>query len=159
MSKNTDDDAADVSRLLPFFELEDPSRPECQHYVAGFKNNTGSRKGAVVTLPRDMVELVVLRESYIRPSIEADGIVRPILPFNSAKFWEELAGIDSLDQVALDDLIAERVDMNTFEPNDGEGGVLAGFLTLRDKLKSALDIVEMEILRRETLGAKPGQLN
>ena len=76
MSDDLDEDAPDVLHLVPFFEPEDSDNPDCERFVAGFRNKEGEYWGAVVPLRRDIVERVVLQSNVLEPSIAADGIVR-----------------------------------------------------------------------------------
>jgi hypothetical protein len=155
MGDDFDEDVPNMLHLVPFFELEDPDDPDCERFVAGFKNKNGEHWGAIVPVRRDIVESVVLKLNVLEPSITADGIVRAWPAEKSSEFYAELAEANALEQISIDELIFQRVDTDIDEPNEGEGGVLAAYSALRVRLKEALNIVETEILRRGTPGAAP----
>lgn len=155
MDDDFDEDAPNVLRLVPFFEPEYPELPENERFVAGFRDQDGNRWGAIVPLHRDIVEREVLKSSILEVSIEVDGTVRAWPAGKSPEFYTELVESNFLVEIPLDQLILERVDLNIDEPNDGKGGVLPAYVTLRERLKEALNIVETEILRRRAPGAAP----
>jgi hypothetical protein len=155
MGDDFDEDAPDVLHLVPFFEPEDPDNPDCERFVAGFRNKEGEYWGSVVPLRRDVVERVVLKANVLAPSITADGTVRAWPTDKSPEFYAELVEANALEEVSIDELIFQRVDTDSDAPNEGEGGVLAAYSVLRVRLKEALNIVETEILRRGVPDAAP----
>jgi hypothetical protein len=55
-----------------------------------------------------------------------------------------------LEGSALDELVAEMIELDRNEPSYGEDGVLEEYGMLRDRLKRALRLIETEIGRRTT---------
>jgi hypothetical protein len=155
MDDDFDQDAPGVLHLVPFFEAEGTEYSDSERFIAGFKDKDGNRWGTVVPLHRDTVEREVLKASVLEVSIEVDGIVRAWPAHKSPEFYAELMEANSLVEIPLDQLILERVDLNIDEPNEGKDGVLPAYITLRERLKEALGIVEGEILRRKAPGAVP----
>lgn len=148
MDDDFDDSAPDVLRLAPFFEAEEPEHPDWDRFIAGFKDEEGEFWGAVVPVRRDVAELAVLKSMVLRPVIEADGTVRAVPEDKSAQFYAQLEEAGALEETTIDALIFEQVDESMDAPSEGEGGVLAAYHVLRERLKEALDVVNTEILRR-----------
>jgi hypothetical protein len=51
--------------------------------------------------------------------------------------------------VAVDELVAEIIELSKNEPNEGEDGVLRDFGIMRERLARALNLAETEIARRQ----------
>jgi hypothetical protein len=135
-------------RLPPFPEPQDPDYPESPLFVAGFKDEEGERWGAVVPLKRELLDRLVLLSNTFQPRIEFDGMVQVWPDDVGDDLFEEMLASGMLPKAALDDLVAETLELHANEADRGEEGVLAEYAVLRDRLKHALDLVETEIAKR-----------
>ena len=136
--------------LVPYLEAADPDFPEHGDYVAGFKNHQGERLGAAVPVARETIERLVLLTTRFRSWIESDGTVKPYPEETSDEVFGEMLRNECLEGAAIDELVAEMVDLGCNEPSPGEDGVLEDYGMLRDRLKRALHLIETEIGRRVT---------
>ncbi|WP_234729620.1 hypothetical protein [Acidocella facilis] len=139
----------EVGRLTPFFEVEHPSGPDNERFVAGFRDKNGKRSG-VVSLPRSIVDRAVLLENCLYPQINVDGTVRARPEDVPNELFAEMLEVGNAPAIPLETLVAETLDMHMYEPDYGEEGVLQAYRAMREQLKEALDLVESEIARRVT---------
>ncbi|MDR3526616.1 MAG: hypothetical protein P4L57_05005 [Rhizomicrobium sp.] len=136
--------------LTPFLEPEDPTFPDNDRFVAGFKDEDGNRCGTLVPLSRDTLEALILTSTAFEPVMDADGTVQacPDALVVSDEMYGEMLQGDLLPKVAVDELVANTLELNRNEPDDGEDGVLPVFANMRNRLVHALELVDAEISRR-----------
>lgn len=142
--------------LTPFLEPQDPDYPESPLFVAGFKNAEGERWGALVPLRREIFDRLVLLSNTFEPRIDIDGMVQVWPDDVGDELFEEMLAAGLLPKAALDDLVAETLELHANEADRGEEGVLAEYAMLRDRLRHALDLVETEIAKRSARNPEPG---
>ncbi len=136
--------------LTPFLEPEYPDLPDNDLFIAGFKDKDGNRCGTLVPLPREVLENLILTSTSFDPGIDSDGMVRAWpdgLAVDDDTFGEMRArGL--LPKIPIDELVAETIELDRNEPDEGDDGVLSEYRKMRDRLKRGLELVEAEIARR-----------
>lgn len=140
--------------LTPFLEHEDPNFPDNDRFVAGFKDEYGNRHGTLVPLPREALETLILTSTAFEPVVDADGSIHawPDALVVGDEIYEQMLRGDLLPKIPMDELVAETLELNRDEPDDGEDGVLPEFATMRDRLAHALELVDAEISKRSARG-------
>ncbi len=144
----------DALTLTPFLEPEDPDLPDGERFVAGFKDADGNRWGSVVPIEKQLIDHFVLTETPFDPQIDMDGMVcaQPDLLAVTDQTLDEMHERGLPRREPIEKLVADMIEVNQNEPNEGEDGVLPDFMTLRRRLRRALDLVETEIARRSARG-------
>lgn len=139
--------------FVPFFEPEASDNLYPDRFVAGFKGSDGTRWG-VVPLECSIVERAVLLSITFKPHLDSNGMVQPWPKDNDDEMFGEMMKLGLLEKAGLDDLIAETLEADQNEPDQGADGVLPEYVVLRDRLQRALSLVEREIAKRAARSPK-----